>query len=93
MGFAGWGLLAPASLAQVMGWETRAARLLGARELAVGATLLAGPPRPGLLLRALCDVGDALTTAEERPAVAKGAAISSVVALLLALASGTKSGR
>lgn len=84
LGFAAWELFAPRSLAELMGWNTDAARWLGVRELAVAGILLVGPPRLGLALGAASDFSDALATAQDRPAVSIGAAVSSVVALGLA---------
>ncbi|HTV02193.1 MAG TPA: hypothetical protein VMF13_16715 [Luteitalea sp.] len=71
--FAGWGLLAPASLAAKMGVSPRTARLLGVRDLVSGTLLVTRADRAAFTLRALADVSDAWTMADTRPGIAAAA--------------------
>jgi hypothetical protein len=84
--FAGWALLDPESLAAKMGVSPRHAHWLGYRDLVSGGLLLTRGDTPAFALRALADVGDAVTLASSRPAVAAGAALFAAWSAAAALA-------
>lgn len=86
LGFAAWGLLAPASLGRYMGLSATAGRWIGARELVVGSALLARPGPVPLALRAASDAMDtALTATHGKRGVATGSASFGAMAVATAL--------
>ncbi len=85
VGFGLWALIAPRSFAETMGISPSYSRLLSARDLGIGATILAGH-RVGYALRAVADVADAVTVAGQRPRVSAGAAGFAAWAALAGLA-------
>lgn len=85
LAFGIWGLVDPASLARFMGSSDDAARVIGFRDTGVGLLIAAaGGPLP-LALRALYDLGDAVTLRERKPGVAAGALGFSLLAARAAL--------
>lgn len=80
--FAGWALFRPRSLAASMRVSPRHAHLLGYRDLASAALLLAQPSPAAFAVRAAADAMDATTLAARRPGVAVGAALFGVWSVL-----------
>jgi hypothetical protein len=72
--FGAWGLVHPKSLTGLLGDDPALGRLLGARDLVVGAALLefAGPLP--LAMRMASDLHDAIRLRERSPMIALGAA-------------------
>jgi hypothetical protein len=87
LGFAAWGLLAPASLGRYMGLSPTAGRWIGARELVVGSAMLARPGPVTLAMRTASDAMDtALTATHGKRGVATGSASFGALALGTAIA-------
>jgi hypothetical protein len=74
------GIVKPELPARLTGAEVDEARGLGFRDLAIGAAIYASP-RVGLAQRALVDLGDAITFAKRKPAVAVVALGSAALAV------------
>ena len=74
LAFGAWGVIHPKSLTGLLGDDPELGRLLGARDLVVGAALLkmAGPLP--LAMRMASDLHDAIRLRERSPMVALGAA-------------------
>lgn len=83
--FGAWGLARPQTLARTMGASEDAAREIGFRDTGAGLLILAVPGPAPYLVRALFDVGDAVTIRREKPRVAVGALAFAALALVAAL--------
>jgi len=70
-----WGVIHPKSLTWLMGDDPELGRLLGARDLVVGAALLTVRGPVPLAMRMASDFHDAVRLRERSPLVAVGAAV------------------
>ena len=80
LGVGAVGIVKPEFPARLTGAAIAEARGLGFRDLAVGITIYAHP-RVGLAQRAIVDIGDAVTFAKRKPAVAAVAVGSAALAV------------
>ncbi len=74
LAFGAWGLVHPKSLTGLLGDDPELGRLLGARDLVVGVTLLGRAGPLPLAMRIASDLHDAIRLRERSPLVAVGAA-------------------
>ncbi|MEO8258170.1 MAG: hypothetical protein ABI868_12560 [Acidobacteriota bacterium] len=78
LAFGVWGVVHPRSLTGLMGDDPDLGRMLGARDLIVGAMLLRGGGPLALGMRLASDLHDAIRLRERSPGVALGAAAVAV---------------